>query len=190
MVILMGHEDDKQKMYDSLDAVYHSSSNETFNFIKAECAKSGTAYKGLESAESGAEYWPDARILEAWERGTAVSLISHGYIMAGYSGIMHSELVTERFPCTGNYHLYLQQMSGDRSHIIRAKAIKSALQLHQAGRLDQAESAYKQILKTDPEHPDALHLLGMVAYQRGKLPDSSRVDETRQSGLMHHHLIT
>jgi predicted O-linked N-acetylglucosamine transferase (SPINDLY family) len=43
-----------------------------------------------------------------------------------------------------------------------------ALQHHQAGRLPQAESLYRQILQAQPGHPDALHLLGVIAHQRGQ----------------------
>ena len=58
------YEDNKQKMYNSLGVVYHSSLSETFNFIKAECDLTGTEYLGLESSESGAEYWNNEKILE------------------------------------------------------------------------------------------------------------------------------
>ena len=43
----------------------------------------------------------------------------------------------------------------------------SALTDHQAGRLDEAEQPYRQVLQLDPEHPDALHLLGVLSHQRG-----------------------
>jgi predicted O-linked N-acetylglucosamine transferase (SPINDLY family) len=43
-----------------------------------------------------------------------------------------------------------------------------ALQHHQAGRLEQAEVIYRQILQVQPQHPDALHLLGVVAHQMGR----------------------
>jgi tetratricopeptide (TPR) repeat protein len=45
--------------------------------------------------------------------------------------------------------------------------INHALELHQAGRLQEAEALYRQILQRDPEHVDALHLLGIVALQTG-----------------------
>jgi len=48
------------------------------------------------------------------------------------------------------------------------KAIQSAVQHHNARRLDQAESIYQQILQAEPNHPDALHLLGVIAHQSGK----------------------
>ena len=54
-------------MYDSLTDVYHSSLSETFNLIKAECDLTGTLYHGLDSAESGAEYWDNDKILKAWK---------------------------------------------------------------------------------------------------------------------------
>jgi hypothetical protein len=73
LAVLMGHEDNKQKMYDSLSAVYQSSKRETFNFVKAECEKTGTLYRGLESAESGAEYWSETNILKAWEEALYLS---------------------------------------------------------------------------------------------------------------------
>jgi tetratricopeptide (TPR) repeat protein len=43
-----------------------------------------------------------------------------------------------------------------------------AVQHHSAGRLDQAARIYTEILAAHPEQPDALQLLGMVAYQEGR----------------------
>jgi tetratricopeptide (TPR) repeat protein len=40
------------------------------------------------------------------------------------------------------------------------------LEHHQAGRLKEAKLIYEQILGLDARHPDALHLLGVVALQR------------------------
>jgi len=45
--------------------------------------------------------------------------------------------------------------------------LQEALRLHQAGRLGEAETCYRQILTQQPKHPDALHYLGLLAYQRG-----------------------
>jgi predicted O-linked N-acetylglucosamine transferase (SPINDLY family) len=49
-----------------------------------------------------------------------------------------------------------------------AEVLNTALEHHRAGRLDQAEPLYKHLLARAPNHPDALHLLGMVAYQSGR----------------------
>jgi tetratricopeptide (TPR) repeat protein/SAM-dependent methyltransferase len=46
--------------------------------------------------------------------------------------------------------------------------IQTAMMHHQSGRLPQAEACCRQILKITPNHPDALHLLGLIAYQVGK----------------------
>ena len=43
--------------------------------------------------------------------------------------------------------------------------LESAKQHHSAGRLEKAESLYRQVLLSRPNHPDALHLLGMLQYQ-------------------------
>jgi tetratricopeptide (TPR) repeat protein len=50
-----------------------------------------------------------------------------------------------------------------------AAKFKQALGLHQRGQLQHAEALYKEILQTQPEHADALHLLGVIVYQRGQL---------------------
>ncbi len=46
--------------------------------------------------------------------------------------------------------------------------IDQALSHHRAGQLQQAEAIYRQILRSQPDHPDALHLLGVVALQAGR----------------------
>ncbi len=43
----------------------------------------------------------------------------------------------------------------------------SAVQHHLGGRLEQAAQIYRAILAHDPQHADALHLLGVVAHQQG-----------------------
>ncbi|MGZ8995177.1 MAG: tetratricopeptide repeat protein, partial [Rhodospirillales bacterium] len=50
----------------------------------------------------------------------------------------------------------------------RAQArLAEAVVAHRCGRLDLAEPIYRDILRKAPDHPDALHLLGLVAHQRG-----------------------
>ena len=44
----------------------------------------------------------------------------------------------------------------------------TALQHHQAGRLEEAERLYRQVLALDPRQADGLHLLGVVAHQSGR----------------------
>ncbi len=44
---------------------------------------------------------------------------------------------------------------------------QNAVELHEAGRLDEAEAVYRQILETAPEQPDVLNLLGLVAQAKG-----------------------
>ncbi|MGP8265711.1 MAG: tetratricopeptide repeat protein [Beijerinckiaceae bacterium] len=39
---------------------------------------------------------------------------------------------------------------------------------HQAGRLSEAEACYRRVLAAQPDHPDALHLLGVIAHQVGR----------------------
>jgi tetratricopeptide (TPR) repeat protein len=44
---------------------------------------------------------------------------------------------------------------------------EEAVALHRQGRLPQAQAIYKAILEAHPRHHDALHLLGVAAYQDG-----------------------
>jgi len=39
---------------------------------------------------------------------------------------------------------------------------------HLAGRLDQAEASYRQLLTRDPDNVDALHMLGVLLFQRNQ----------------------
>src|SRR5271155_1897539 len=47
-------------------------------------------------------------------------------------------------------------------------AMQQALALHQAGSLAEAEAIYRQVLAEDPDQPDALHYLGLIAHQVGR----------------------
>jgi tetratricopeptide (TPR) repeat protein len=48
------------------------------------------------------------------------------------------------------------------------QALERGRGLHRAGRLNEAESIYRQVLAADPENADGLHLLGVMAHQRGQ----------------------
>lgn len=43
-----------------------------------------------------------------------------------------------------------------------------AIQLHQSGKLAEAETIYRGVLAQNPKQADALHLLGLIAYQTGR----------------------
>ncbi|AFY64842.1 glycosyl transferase family 9 [Geitlerinema sp. PCC 7407] len=45
-----------------------------------------------------------------------------------------------------------------------------ALEHHRAGQLSEAERLYQAVLQQEPEQADALHLLGVLAYQQGQWP--------------------
>ena len=49
-----------------------------------------------------------------------------------------------------------------------APLIRIAREHHQAGRLGEAEAGYRQILAAEPNHPEALHLLGVMGLQAGR----------------------
>lgn len=49
-----------------------------------------------------------------------------------------------------------------------AERVQQAMQLHGSGRLDEAQALYEQLLADEPDHPDGLHLLGVLHAQRGR----------------------
>jgi cytochrome c-type biogenesis protein CcmH/NrfG len=53
-----------------------------------------------------------------------------------------------------------------------SELLATAFQHHQAGRLSQAEQLYGQILQQQPDHVEALQLLGVMAFQNGKTDDA------------------
>ncbi len=59
------------------------------------------------------------------------------------------------------------------AHLTRA--INEALALQRQGQLDAAEKACRKILKTWPDQFDALHLYGMLHFQRGNLTDARKL---------------
>jgi uncharacterized protein HemY len=43
-----------------------------------------------------------------------------------------------------------------------------AISQHRPGQLSEAERTYRQILQHEPRNADSLHLLGIIAHQRGE----------------------
>ncbi len=46
--------------------------------------------------------------------------------------------------------------------------LSQAYRHHQAGNFQQAEQCYRQLLQKNPQHVDALHMLGLLAFQTGR----------------------
>lgn len=59
-------------------------------------------------------------------------------------------------------------MPAEPIHVPISKALELALQYHQTGQIDTAESIYRQVLAEQPGNPDAMQLLGVIASQRGR----------------------
>lgn len=55
------------------------------------------------------------------------------------------------------------------------EALAAAIAHHQGGRLAEAERLYRRILDVEPGHPDALHLLGLIAHGVGQHESALRL---------------
>lgn len=64
VVEIRQHVDDREKMYNEVDAVYHSSASETFGLVEAECKLSGIPYRGVEFLP---KIMSDEEIIEKWK---------------------------------------------------------------------------------------------------------------------------
>jgi len=61
------------------------------------------------------------------------------------------------------------------SHDSIDQALQTALAHHQAGRLADAEAAYRKILAAQPANADTLHLLGVLLGQGGDFPQAAQL---------------
>ena len=63
--------------------------------------------------------------------------------------------------------LAISKLQRDYKERSQSPDINTALQLHQAGRLEEAKNIYLEILKNDADNADALHFLGLYYHQTG-----------------------
>ncbi|NJL60333.1 MAG: tetratricopeptide repeat protein [Desulfobacteraceae bacterium] len=49
------------------------------------------------------------------------------------------------------------------------------MRCHQLGQLDKAKAIYLKLLEKDPNHAEALHLLGLIAHQSGNHSQAVRM---------------
>ena len=69
------------------------------------------------------------------------------------------------------------QQSPVRSEQDRGELLNMAVQHHQDGRLDEADSLYRLLLEVDPKLPDALHLFGLICLTRNQPGDAIELIE-------------
>ena len=56
-----------------------------------------------------------------------------------------------------------------------AQAIEMAIRVQRGGQPDAAAEIYRRVLAVAPEHPDALHFSGLLAFQQGKTEDGAEL---------------
>jgi CelD/BcsL family acetyltransferase involved in cellulose biosynthesis len=69
-------------------------------------------------------------------------------------------------------------LSGKLDRRTMADALKESTELHQAGKLAQAERGYRQILEIEPGNADAIHRLGQLQSTRGQHAAAKRLFKT------------
>jgi tetratricopeptide (TPR) repeat protein len=71
--------------------------------------------------------------------------------------------------------LTLAPKSSPRNAAQIAATMARGLAHHQSGNLAEAEACYRDILRLEPDHADALHLLGVIAQQNGDYAQAERL---------------
>ena len=51
-------------------------------------------------------------------------------------------------------------------------SFRAALAQHEAGQFEAAERLYRSVLRDQPRHPNALHMVGLLAQRRGRLQEA------------------
>ena len=77
----------------------------------------------------------------------------------------------------GSEDLLAQKVTSRRQAAGRSRTFRAGLAHHRAGRLDRAEALYRKVLAAKPDDSDALHLLGVLAYQCGELTPALQLIE-------------
>jgi tetratricopeptide (TPR) repeat protein len=80
-------------------------------------------------------------------------------------------------PCPCGSGLRFKECHGklDAAGPPTAQRIQRALQLHQAGRIDEAERLYREVLRDEPGNAIATHYIGLVAWARGDRVEAERL---------------
>ncbi len=78
-----------------------------------------------------------------------------------------------------------EKLSAKTGRVADSFAIKTLLDQgkahHQAGRLQEAERAYRLVLDMSPDHPEAIHGLGLLAYRVGRFDQALELlDQARR----------
>src|SRR3990172_7694116 len=60
--------------------------------------------------------------------------------------------------------------------------LERAIRLHNAGKLDDAEALYREVLHDAPGQQTALHLTGLIAHQRGRYREAVTLIEKPLAG--------
>jgi len=64
-------------------------------------------------------------------------------------------------------HASRRKASSSRSGGFSDQRLDDGLRLHQRGEFERAEAIYRNVLRQQPDHPEALHLLGVLLHQKG-----------------------
>jgi len=64
-----------------------------------------------------------------------------------------------------------------------AEILQRGFQLHQEGNRAEAERLYREVVTLVPDHPDANHLLGMLAHDAGRNEDAVRLISVALRGI-------
>src|SRR5262249_46244448 len=69
----------------------------------------------------------------------------------------------------------MSQVSPAQASVVGVATLVEAIRLEKEGRYNEATTRCQAVLKLNPRHPDALHLLGVIAMRQSRLADAEDV---------------
>jgi protein O-GlcNAc transferase len=141
----------------------------------AEGNRAGAADAGIvsRSHEAGSDE-PDGRWAERRNCDNAACLRSQPTAM--FPPRAHRRCWVHRLkPMTTRSSPFNHDPPASSAATALAETLQRAIALHQAGHVAQAELLYRSLLRTAPEHFDALRLLGVAAMQGGRAVEAGEL---------------
>jgi protein O-GlcNAc transferase len=126
-----------------------------------------TRVRGAQRSRDGAQYTPMKR-QPGSRRPTPVARITRRRTPTSQPDIDRAQQTPPASIAERRASGAAQAVQVAQASLAADRAVAQGVPLHQAGRLAEAEACYQRALALNAHHPEALHLLGLLAHQVGR----------------------
>jgi len=114
-------------------------------------------------------------LTRAWQAGPGVPVEAIENCVSRAARVACNAMRTGQMAANRRNRGMAQARSGAGAAEAPQELFRAAQAHHQSGRVEEAEATYRRVLALDPEHGDALHLLGLIALQRGRAHEAAEL---------------